>query len=296
MQSRRLPGSAELRGVHKINHCRLHCPAGAPGPLRLRKYNAVRCQVQTPSKSKGSGVVMRELPLPGSETRTTPKQAYVSRPATQQASNGQTYSAGQTYNTRVNIAAAQQDAARRNSNQEASTSSSPSSVTFEPYQKSSIVRANGAILNGNQRRQEAKTYDVTTSVNQAAPGFTAASISASASNNQRAESLIAEAEGQSETLRMAVATGPAPIQLVRPSMVAVSGSNTQSLWQHQYLYSRLCCRPISLEAHSASIICLLLGALSSLGRHQMLLQAYLSFLWTVTSAGLETTTAALSAA
>ena len=154
---------------------------------------------------------MRELPLPGSETaetRITPKQAYVSKPATQQASNGQTYSAGQTY-TRASTASAQQDAARRNSNQEASTSSSPSSVTFEPYQKSSIVRANGSVFNGNQRKQEAKTYDVTTSVNQAAPGFTAASISASASNDQRAESLIAEAEGQSESLRVAVAVGPA---------------------------------------------------------------------------------------
>ena len=207
MQSR-LCGSAELRGAHKINHYRLHCPAGAPGPPRSRKYNALTCQVQTPSKSKGSGVVMRELPLPGSETaetRTTPQQAYGSKPATQQAINGQTYNAGQTYNTRASTAVAQQDAARRNSNQEASTSSSPSSVTFEPYQKSSIVRADGSVFNGNQRKQEAKTYDVTTSVNQAAPGFTAASISASATKDQRAASLIAEAEGQSEWLKMAVA-------------------------------------------------------------------------------------------
>ena len=213
MQSR-LPGSAELRGVHKISHYRLHCPAGAPGPLRLRKYNALTCQVQTPSKSKTSGVVMRELPLPGSETaetRTTPKQAYVSNPATQQASNGRTYDAGQTYNARANTAAAQQDAARRNSNQEASTSSSPSSVTFEPYQKSSIVRANGSMFNGEQRKQEAKTYDVTASVNQAAPGFTSATVAASVSNDQRAESLIAEAESQSESLRMAVAVGPAHV-------------------------------------------------------------------------------------
>ena len=211
MQSR-LPGSAELRGVHKINRYRLHCPASAPGPLRLHKHKAITCQVQTPPKSKGSSVVMRELPLPGSktaETRTTPKQAYVSKPATQQASNGQTYSAGQPYNTRANTAAAQQVAARRNSNQEASTSSSPSSVTFEPYQNTSIVRANGSMNNGNQRKQEAKTYDVTTSVNQAAPGFTAASISASTSNAQRAESLIAEAEGQSKSLRVAVAVNPA---------------------------------------------------------------------------------------
>lgn len=204
MQSR-LTGSAELRGVHKINPCCLHGPAGTPGPLRLRKHNAVICQMQTPSKSKRSGVMMRELPLPGSETaetETTPAETYVSKTATQQAGNGQTdgtgqtYSTGQTYYTR---ATAQQDAARRNSNRETSTSSSPSSVTFEPYQKSSIVRANGSKGDSSQRQQEAKVYDVTTSVNQAAPGFTAASIAASASKDQRAASLIAEAEGQSES-------------------------------------------------------------------------------------------------
>lgn len=177
--------------MHKINHC-------PPGPLRLRKHNAVICQVQTPSKSKGSGVLMRELPLPGSktaETRSNPAETYVSKTTTQQAGNGQTYSTGQTAYTR---ATARQDAARRNSNRETSTSSSPSSVTFEPYQKSSIVRANGSVRDGSQRRQEAKVYDVTTSINQAAPGFTAASIAASASKDQRAESLIAEAEIQSK--------------------------------------------------------------------------------------------------
>lgn len=195
MQSR-LPGPAELRGVYKITHCR--GPAGAPGPLRLRKHNAVICQVQTPSKSKGSGVVMRKLPLPGSETaetRSTPAETYVSETTSQQSSNGQTYSTGQTYYPSTT---AQQDAARRNSNRETSTSSSPSSVTFEPSQKSSIVRANGSVRDSSQRKQEAKVYDVTTSINQAAPGFTAASIAASASKDQRAESLIAEAEGQSK--------------------------------------------------------------------------------------------------
>ena len=190
----RLPGLAELRGGHKITHCR--GPAGAPGPLRLRKHNSVICQVQTPSKTKGSGVVMRKLPLPGSETaetRSTPAETYVSE--SQQSSSGQTYSTGQTYYPSTT---AQQDAARRNSNRETSTSSSASSVIFEPYQRSAIVRGNGSFMDNSHRKQEAKVYDVTTSINQAAPGFTAASIAASASKDQRAESLIAEAEGQSK--------------------------------------------------------------------------------------------------
>ena len=203
-----MPGSVELRCVHRFSDFRLHSPAS--GPLRLRKHSALTCQVQTRPNKKGSGVTMRELPLPGSETakpQTTAKQAYISKPTTQQASNGQTYSTRPT---------AQQDAARRNSNQEASTSSSPSSVSFEPYQKSSIVRANGSMNNGNQRALEAKTYDAITSVNQAAPGFTAASLAASASTDQKAESLLAEAEGQSKSLRMAVAVVPA---LVYPSVL-----------------------------------------------------------------------------
>lgn len=166
----------------------LHGPV--PGPRRLRQQTPLTCQ--TRSTNKGSGVVMRELPLPGSKTaepKITPTQVYVPKPAAQQASNGQTNSTW---------ASARQDAARRNSNLEASTSSSQNGVSFDPYQQSSIARANGSVRNGNQRMLDPKTYDVTTSVNQAAPGFTTASRLASASNDQRARSLIAEAESQSK--------------------------------------------------------------------------------------------------
>ncbi|KAL3133809.1 hypothetical protein ABBQ32_008284 [Trebouxia sp. C0010 RCD-2024] len=175
----------ELRCCNNISG--LHNPA--PRTRRLRQQTPLICQ--TRSTNKGSGVVMRELPLPGSKTpqpinRAT--QMYVLEPAAQQASNGQTNSTW---------TAARQDAARQNSNLEASTSSSPNGVSFETHQQSSTARANDSVRNGNKRMLDAKTYDVTSSVNQAAPGFTTASRLAAASNDQRARSLIAEAESQS---------------------------------------------------------------------------------------------------
>lgn len=176
----------ELRCCNNISG--LHNPA--PRTRRLRQQTPLICQ--TRSTNKGSGVVMRELPLPGSKTpqpinRAT--QMYVLEPAAQQASNGQTNSTW---------TAARQDAARQNSNLEASTSSSPNGVSFETHQQSSTARANDSVRNGNKRMLDAKTYDVTSSVNQAAPGFTTASRLAAASNDQRARSLIAEAESQSK--------------------------------------------------------------------------------------------------
>lgn len=182
-----MQSSVELRGGHKLSG--LH--GAAPRPLRLRQQTPLTCQAQTRSTSKGSNVAMRELPLPGSKTaepKTSPTQVYVSKPATQQVSNEK---------RNGTWASARQDAARRNSNLEASTSTSQDAVSFEPYQQSSIVRANGTARNGSLRTLDAKTYDVTTSINQAAPGFTTASLLASASTDQRARSLIAEAESQS---------------------------------------------------------------------------------------------------
>ena len=182
-----LPCPAELGCTQTISGSRLRSPV-----LRFmspKARHAVTCQVQTPSKSTGSGVAMRELPLPGSEApqpKKGSKQAYESKSASQQASNNQAYrSTGTT----------QQDVARRNSNQQASTSSSPSSVSFEPRKDLNITKTHGPTRNGRQRL-DANAYDVTTSLNQAAPGFTAASQSASAARDLRAESYIDA--GQSE--------------------------------------------------------------------------------------------------
>ena len=182
-----LPGTADLGSTQTISSSRLRSPA--PHTTRFKARHVVTCEVQTPSKSKG--VVMRELPLSGSEaTQSTKgsKQTYVSKPTNQQASSSQAYRTTRT---------TQQDISRRNSSQQASTSSSSSSVSFPPRQNLGIVetKRNGSTRNSKQRL-DANIYDVTTSVNQAAPGFTAASRSASDAAALRAASFIDA--GQSE--------------------------------------------------------------------------------------------------
>lgn len=123
---------------------------------------------------------MRELPLPGTSDIAHNKREFKHTKPAPRADNG-------LGNNRSDASA--NDAARRGSGQEASTSSS-GSVTFQPPQQSSLTRTNGAAIRQKQRRSDNNTYDATIAVNQAAPGFTAASRSAVAANEQRAESLI----------------------------------------------------------------------------------------------------------
>ena len=133
---------------------------------------------------------MRELPLPGTSDIAHNKREFKHTKPAPRADNG-------LGNNRSDASA--NDAARRGSGQEASTSSS-GSVTFQPPQQSSLTRTNGAAIRQKQRRSDNNTYDATIAVNQAAPGFTAASRSAVAANEQRAESLIDA--GQSKLLRV----------------------------------------------------------------------------------------------
>ncbi len=129
---------------------------------------------------------MRELPLPGASDTANRRDFKHTKPAPR-ADNGLSSRSDASAN----------DAARRGSGKEASTSSS-GSVTFQPPQQSSLARTNGAALRQTQRRSDNNTYDATIAVNQAAPGFTAASRSAVAATEQRAESLIDA--GQSKLL------------------------------------------------------------------------------------------------
>ena len=133
---------------------------------------------------------MRELPLPGTSDNAHNKREFKHTKPAPRADNG-------LGSNRSDASA--NDAARRGSGQEASTSSS-GSVTFQPPRQSSLSRTNGAAIRQKQRRSDHNTYDATIAVNQAAPGFTAASRSAGAANEQRAESLIDA--GQSRLLRV----------------------------------------------------------------------------------------------
>jgi len=159
---------------------------------RSRIRQAFICQICAASKSTSAGVAMRELPLPGtsvSDTANNKRDFKHTKPAPR-ADNG----LGSNRND-----ASANDAARRGSGKEASTSSS-GSVTFQPPQQSSLARTNGAAVRQTQRRSDNNTYDATIAVNQAAPGFTAASRSAVAATEQRAENLIDA--GQSKLLRV----------------------------------------------------------------------------------------------
>ncbi len=133
---------------------------------------------------------MRELPLPGTSDSANNKREFKHTKPAPRADNG-------LGNNRNDAFA--NDAARRGSGKEASTSSS-GSVTFQPPQQSSLARTNGAAVRQIQRRPDNNTYDATIAVNQAAPGFTAASRSAAAATEQRAESLIDA--GQSKLLHV----------------------------------------------------------------------------------------------
>lgn len=130
---------------------------------------------------------MRELPLPGTPDKANNKRDFKHTKPAPRADNG------------LGSDAFANDAARRGSGKEASTSSS-GSVTFQPPQQSSLARTNGAAVRQAQRRSGNNTYDATIAVNQAAPGFTAASRSAVAATEQRAESLIDA--GQSKLLHV----------------------------------------------------------------------------------------------
>ncbi|DBA75148.1 TPA: hypothetical protein ACH3X1_010464 [Trebouxia sp. C0004] len=146
---------------------------------RSRVRQAFTCQIRAASKSPSSGVVMRELPLPGTSDTVNNRRDFQHTKPAPRADNG----LGSRSDASAN------DAARRGSGKEASTSSS-GSVTFQPLQQSSLARTNGAALRQTQQRSDNNTYDATIAVNQAAPGFAAASRSAVAATEQRAESLI----------------------------------------------------------------------------------------------------------
>ena len=133
---------------------------------------------------------MRELPFPGTPGSASDKRDFKNTKPAPRADNG-------LGNNRNDAFA--NDAARRGSGKEASTSSS-GSVTFQPRQQSSLARTNGAAVRQTQRRSDNNTYDATVAVNQVAPGFTAASRSAAAAAEQRAESLIDA--GQSKLLHV----------------------------------------------------------------------------------------------
>ena len=123
---------------------------------------------------------MRELPLPGTPDSANNRRDFKHTKPAPRADNGLGSNKSDAFAN---------DAARRGSGKEASTSSS-GSVTFQPPQQSSLARTNGAAVRQTQRRSDNNSYDATIAVNQAAPGFTAASRSAAATTEQRAESLI----------------------------------------------------------------------------------------------------------
>ena len=172
------------------------CPH-LPSVGRGKRVASIQRRAETSSyKSGASTVRMRELPLPGSTQTTTDLQDL--RPVNRPQPAAQCANGGQALKERV---AASADEARRNSNREASTSSRPSSVTFQPYDQAQLATTYRKDRTSSQRMQ-VNTYDVTTSVNQAAPGFTAASQAASAVADRRAESLIDTGESESPSCNL----------------------------------------------------------------------------------------------
>lgn len=228
----RFPTSTGLDSSQLINTSRLCC--SKRWATRCRKRHAFTCQIDTPSRQQRPSVAMRDLPLPaGSDTAVSDKafkQANTSRPAAR-GDNGRTYSGE---------GAARNNAARRSSGREASTSS-PSSVTFQPPAQSSLARSNGVKAPGRQRMLDTNTYDVSTSVNEAAPGFTAASRQASASKKQRAEALIDA--GQSESLSLQ----PCHRMVKWPPHL----HSSFDCLQQSDLYRCICCSCICMNAISA---------------------------------------------
>ena len=177
------PGLSSMHLIKTGHLCCLRSPCA-----RSRKRLAFTCQSQTPSRNSSTGVVMRELHLPGSsDTAANNKEFKRAKPAPR-ADNGVR---NITPETSTN------NAARRVSGREASTSS-PSSITFQASEKATLARTYSGAARRTQQMLRNDTYDATLAVDQAVPGFAAASRKAAATTEQRAESLIDA--GQSEHL------------------------------------------------------------------------------------------------
>ena len=158
--------------------CRDCFASGAKAAPKRRANLHVSCESRQ-TRSRTAPVIMRELPLPG-QTAQLQKE----RPGVQQQvqlnSNG-----NGTPRQRQDQSTYERDTARRVSNSQASSSS---------YPVQGPAANTRPATNGD--RPNLNTLEATTAMNQAAPGFRAASHQASSTTDHLAEGMLQAVQGK----------------------------------------------------------------------------------------------------
>ena len=159
--------------------CRDCFASGAPPKRRASLH--VSCELRQP-RTRSAPVVMRELPLPGQTAQLQSLQKERAGPKQQVQQNGNGNGASRQKQDQNTY---DRDTARRVSNSQASTSSYPVQRSAPKTRPST-----------NGDRPNLNTLEASTAMNEAAPGFRAASHQASSTSDHIAEGMLQALQGK----------------------------------------------------------------------------------------------------